>query len=161
LSIQLTNFKPIKIIEKMKRKATAIWKGTGLEGSGTLSSPSGFFDKSPYSFKTRFENEDGSKGTNPEEMIAAAHAGCFNMALSFQIAGKDLEAEELNTTATVSIEKGDAGFAITGIVLNLTGKVPGMNEEQFIELANVAKEGCPISKALSSVPITLNITFNE
>jgi osmotically inducible protein OsmC len=149
------------IPKKMKRKATAIWKGSGKDGSGTLSSPSGFFDKSPYSFKTRFENEDGTKGTNPEEMIAAAHAGCFNMALSFQIAGKDLEAEELNTTATVTIEKGDAGFAITGIVLNLTGIVPGMDEKQFIELANAAKEGCPISQALSSVPISLNITFNS
>ena len=144
----------------MKRKATAIWKGSGKDGSGTLSSPSGFFDKAPYSFKTRFENEDGTKGTNPEEMIAAAHAGCFNMALSFQIAGVDLEAEELNTTATVSLEKGDAGFSITGIVLNLTGKVPGMDEKQFTELANAAKEGCPITQALSSVPISLNITFN-
>jgi len=148
------------IPKKMKRKATAIWKGSGKDGSGTLSSPSGFFDKSPYSFKTRFENEDGTKGTNPEEMIAAAHAGCFNMALSFQIAEVDLEAEELNTTATVSLEKGDAGFSITGIVLNLTGKVPGMDEKQFTELANAAKEGCPISQALSSVPISLNITFN-
>jgi len=143
----------------MKRKATAVWKGTGKEGSGTLSAPSGFFDNSPYSFKTRFENEDGSKGTNPEEMIAAAHAGCFNMALSFQIAGKEMEAEELDTTATVSLEKDDEGFSITGIVLDLTGKVPGMNEKEFEELANAAKEGCPISKALNAVPITLNITF--
>jgi osmotically inducible protein OsmC len=143
----------------MKRKATAVWKGTGLEGSGTLSAPSGFFDNSPYTFKTRFENEDGSKGTNPEEMIAAAHAGCFNMALSFQIAGKELEAEELDTTATVTLEKEGEGFSITGIVLDLTGKVPGMDEKEFKELANVAKEGCPISKALNAVPITLNITF--
>ncbi|MBD3629403.1 OsmC family peroxiredoxin [Cyclobacterium sp.] len=144
----------------MKRKATAIWKGTGLEGSGSLSSPSGFFDNSPYSAKTRFENEDGTQGTNPEEMIAAAHAGCFNMALSFQIAGKDLKADELNTTATVTLEKGDAGFSITGILLDLKGKVSGMNEAQFKELAEVAKENCPVSKALSAVPITLKITFN-
>ncbi|NHE58280.1 OsmC family peroxiredoxin [Cyclobacterium plantarum] len=144
----------------MKRKATAIWKGTGLEGSGSLSSPSGFFDNSPYSAKTRFENEDGTQGTNPEEMIAAAHAGCFNMALSFQIAGKDLKADELNTTATVTLEKGDAGFSITGILLDLKGKVSGMNEAQFKELAEAAKENCPVSKALSAVPITLKITFN-
>ena len=145
----------------MKRKATAIWKGTGLEGTGTLSSPSGFFDKSPYSAKTRFENEDGTQGTNPEEMIAAAHAGCFNMTLSFQIAGKDLKADELNTTATVTLEKDDAGFSITGIVLDLKGKVSGMDEAQFKELAEVAKENCPISKALSAVPISLNITFSS
>lgn len=145
----------------MKRKATAIWKGTGLEGSGTLSAPSGFFDNSPYSAKTRFENEDGTKGSNPEEMIAAAHAGCFSMALSFQIAGKDLKAEELKTTATVTLEKGDAGFSITGIALDLTGKVPGMDEKQFKELAEAAKENCPVSKALSSVPISLNITFTS
>lgn len=145
----------------MKRKATAIWKGTGLEGSGTLSAPSGFFDNSPYSFKTRFENEDGTQGTNPEEMIAAAHAGCFNMALSFQIAGKDFTAEELKTTATVSLEKEGSGFSITGIVLELKGKVPGLDEAQFKELAEVAKENCPISKALSSVPISLNISFSS
>jgi osmotically inducible protein OsmC len=145
----------------MKRKATAVWKGTGLEGSGTLSAPSGFFDNSPYSFKTRFENEDGTQGTNPEEMIAAAHAGCFNMALSFQIAGKEFTAEELHTTATVSLDKDGEGFSITGIVLDLKGKVPGMDEALFTELAEVAKKNCPISKALSSVPIELKISFSS
>jgi len=145
----------------MKRKATAIWKGTGLEGKGTLSAPSGFFDESPYSFKTRFENEDGKAGTNPEEMIAAAHAGCFNMALSFQIAGEGFTADELNTVATVSLDKQGEGFAITGIFLDLKGKVSGMEEEQFTKLANVAKENCPISKALKAVPLTLNITFSS
>lgn len=145
----------------MKRKATAIWKGTGLEGKGTLSAPSGFFDESPYSFKTRFENEDGKAGTNPEELIAAAHAGCFNMALSFQIAGEGFTADELNTVATVSLDKQGEGFAITGIVLDLKGKVSGMEEEQFTKLANVAKENCPISKALKAVPLTLNITFSS
>ena len=145
----------------MKRKATAVWKGTGLEGSGTLTAPSGFFDNSPYSFKTRFENEDGTQGTNPEEMIAAAHAGCFNMALSFQIAGKDFTAEELDTTATVSLDKVGEGFSITGIVLDLKGKVPGMDEALFTELAEVAKENCPISKALGAVPIELKISFSS
>ncbi|WP_158858263.1 OsmC family protein [Lunatibacter salilacus] len=146
----------------MKRKATAIWKGTGLEGKGTLSAPSGFFNETPYSAKTRFENEDGKAGTNPEELIAAAHAGCFNMALSFQIAGEGKTADELNTVATVSIEKQEAGgFAITGIVLDLKGKVSGMDEEQFTKLANVAKENCPVSKALKAVPISLNISFSS
>ncbi len=145
----------------MKRKATAIWKGSGPEGSGNLSAPSGFFDNTPYSAKTRFENEDGKAGTNPEELIAAAHAGCFNMALSFQISGKDKTAEELDTTATVTIEKQDNGFSITGIHLDLKGKVPGMDEETFKELANAAKEGCPVSKALKAVPITLDISFSS
>ncbi|HSI74435.1 MAG TPA: OsmC family protein [Lunatimonas sp.] len=145
----------------MKRKATAIWKGTGLEGKGTLSAPSGFFNETPYSAKTRFENEDGKAGTNPEELIAAAHAGCFNMALSFQIAGAGKTADELHTVATVSIEKQEAGFAITGIVLDLKGKVPGMDEEQFTKLANVAKENCPVSKALHAVPISLKISFSS
>ncbi len=126
-----------------------------------MTAPSGFFDNSPYSFKTRFENEDGTQGTNPEEMIAAAHAGCFNMALSFQIAGKDFAAEELDTTATVSLEKVGEGFSITGIVLDLKGKVPGMDEALFTELAEVAKENCPISKALSAVPIELKISFSS
>ena len=146
----------------MKRKATAIWKGTGLEGKGTLSGPSGFFNETPYSAKTRFENEDGKAGTNPEELIAAAHAGCFNMALSFQIAGEGKTADELNTVATVSIDKQEeGGFAITGIVLDLKGKVPGMDEAQFTKLANVAKENCPVSKALKAVPIILNISFSS
>lgn len=146
----------------MKRKATAIWKGTGLEGKGTLSAPSGFFNETPYSTKTRFENEDGKAGTNPEELIAAAHAGCFNMALSFQIAGEGKAADELHTVATVSIDKQEeGGFAITGIVLDLKGKVPDMDEEQFTKLANVAKENCPVSKALSAVPISLNISFSS
>nr|MBI1228503.1 OsmC family peroxiredoxin [Cytophagales bacterium] len=146
----------------MKRKATAIWKGTGLEGKGTLSAPSGFFDETPYSTKTRFENEDGKAGTNPEELIAAAHAGCFNMALSFQIAGEGKVADELHTVATVSIDKQEeGGFAITGIVLDLKGKVSGMDEATFTKLANVAKENCPVSKALNAVPITLSISFSS
>jgi len=145
----------------MKRRATAVWKGTGKEGKGNLSSPSNFFDNTPYSFKTRFENEDGKAGTNPEELIAAAHAGCFNMALSFQIAGEGFTADELTTVATVVLESKDGGFAITGITLDLTGKVPGMDQGQFEKLAQNAKENCPISKALSAVPISLNISFSS
>ncbi|MFC4871552.1 OsmC family protein [Negadavirga shengliensis] len=145
----------------MKRKATSIWKGSGKEGSGTLSSPSSFFDNTPYSARTRFENEDGKQGTNPEELIAAAHAGCFNMALSFQISGKGYTADELNTVATVNLEKGDDGYAITGIHLDLKGKVPDMDEAEFKELAHAAKEGCPVSKALKAVPVSLDISFSS
>lgn len=145
----------------MKRKATAVWKGTGKDGKGTLSSPSNFFDNTPYSAKSRFENEDGKAGTNPEELIAAAHAGCFNMALSFQLQGKGYTAEELYTVATVTLEKEGEGFSVTGITLDLRGKVPGIDQNEFEELAKGAKENCPISKALSAVPISLNIEFSS
>jgi osmotically inducible protein OsmC len=145
----------------MKRKATAVWKGTGKDGQGSLSSPSNFFDNTPYSAKSRFENEDGKAGTNPEELIAAAHAGCFNMALSFQLQGKGYTADELNTVATVTLEKEGDGFSVTGITLDLKGKVPGIDQNEFEELAKGAKENCPISKALSAVPISLNIEFSS
>lgn len=145
----------------MKRKATAVWKGTGKEGQGTLSSANKFFDNTPYSAKSRFENEDGQLGTNPEELIAAAHAGCFTMALSFQIDGRGYKADELNTVGTVTIEKKEEGYAITGINLDLTGKVSGMEQKEFEELAQIAKDGCPVSKALGSVPITLNVNFSK
>lgn len=144
----------------MKRRVTAVWNGTGLEGKGTLSSANKFFDQTPYSFKTRFENEDGKAGTNPEELIAAAHAGCFNMQLSFMIVAAGFTADELTTEATVSLDPVEGGFAISGITLDLKGKVTGMDEAKFTELANAAKAGCPVSKALSATPITLNITFS-
>ncbi|HLU89963.1 MAG TPA: OsmC family protein [Cyclobacteriaceae bacterium] len=145
----------------MKRKATAVWKGSGKDGTGSLSSSNKFFDNTPYSAKSRFENEDGKLGTNPEELIAAAHAGCFSMALSFQIDGKGYTAEELSTEATVVLEKQDAGFAITGINLVTNGRVPGMKKEEFEELAQVAKDNCPVSKALSAVPISLSVEFSS
>ncbi len=144
----------------MKRKATAVWKGTGKDGTGSLSSPSNFFSNTPYSAKSRFENEDGKAGTNPEELIAAAHAGCFNMALSFELSGKGYTPEELSTVATVTIEKQEEGFAITNIHLELNGKVPDIEKDEFEELAQVAKDNCPVSKALSTVPISLNVTFS-
>ena len=145
----------------MKRRATAVWRGTGLEGSGTLTGKSGVLNETPYSTKVRFQNEDGTEGTNPEELVAAAHAGCFNMALSFQLVAAGFTADELNTEAVVTIEKQDeGGFAITGISLDLKGKVPGISKEQFEELANGAKVNCPISKALSAVPIELAIELN-
>lgn len=144
----------------MKRKATAHWHGTGKEGSGTLNAPSGFFSDTPYNFKARFENEDGKLGTNPEELVAAAHAGCFTMALSFGVARAGFVADELNTEATVVVDAVEGGgFGITGITLHLTGKVSGMDEAKFMELAEAAKQTCPISRALSAVPITLEATF--
>ncbi len=145
----------------MKRFATAVWNGTGTEGSGTLTGPSGVLDQTPYSAAMRFQNEDGKEGTNPEELIAAAHAGCFNMALSFALANEGYTADNLTTKATVTIEKGDDGFAITSIVLNLSGGAAGISEEEFVSLAKTAKEGCPVSKALNAVPIDLNITFTS
>lgn len=143
----------------MKRIATAKWVGTGLEGKGELNSTSGVFNHTPYNFKARFVDEEGKSGTNPEELIAAAHAGCFAMALSFQIANAGFTADELLCDAVVSIDKLETGFAITNITLKLKGKVNGMPKEKFMELAQAAKEGCPISKALSAVPIVLEASF--
>jgi lipoyl-dependent peroxiredoxin len=143
----------------MKRKATAVWHGTGLEGKGTLNSPSHMFMDTPYSAKARFQNETGIYGTNPEELIAAAHAGCFSMALSFAITKAGFTPDSITTDATVSLDPVEGGFAITSITLDLVGKVTGMKKAQFTELANGAKTGCPVSKALAAVPITLNIKF--
>lgn len=143
----------------MKKTASAVWNGTGTEGKGVLNTANKFFDNTPYSFKSRFQNEDGKLGTNPEELVAAAHAGCFAMALSFAIAEAGFTADELTTDATVTLDAVEGGFAITGITLKLKGKVSGMDETQFLELANGAKAGCPISKALSAVPITLEASF--
>ena len=145
----------------MKRKATAIWQGTGKDGKGFLNGPSGVLDNTPYNFKARFENEDGKAGTNPEELIAAAHAGCFAMALSFAIQDAGFEANKLDVDATITVEQQDGGFAFTHIQLDLTGKVDGMDEAKFKELAEGAKKGCPVSKALSSVDISLNTTFES
>lgn len=138
-----------------KRRSTAIWNGSGKEGSGKLSSTSGVLQDTPYSFAARFVSEDGKAGTNPEELIAAAHAGCYAMALSFQLSGAGFEPAELDAKATVTIEHQEGGFSITGIALDLKGKVPGISEAQFLELAEKAKAGCPVSKALSAVPISL------
>ncbi|MCB0840814.1 MAG: OsmC family protein [Bacteroidetes bacterium] len=141
----------------MKRKASALWQGTGLEGKGSLTSTSKVLDNTPYSFQTRFVNEDGKQGTNPEELIAAAHAGCFSMALSFALSNAGFTPESLDTQAIVEIEKGDNGFSITHITLRLNGKVSGISPEQFTYLAEGAKANCPVSKALSAVPISLDI----
>ncbi len=141
----------------MKRKATAIWQGNGMEGKGSLNSVSGVFKGTPYSFVTRFKNEEGVEGTNPEELIAAAHGGCFAMALSFALTNAGFVPEELKVEAAVNIEFMTDHFEITGIHLDLAGKVPGIAADKFEELASAAKAGCPVSRALSAVPITLAV----
>jgi len=134
----------------LKRRATAVWKGTGLEGAGTLETQSGALSGLPYSTHARFGSEDGMAGTNPEELLAAAHAGCFSMALSFQIVGAGYEPEELRTEAILTMEREDVHWTITAVRLVLRGKVPGIPAERFAELAEVAKVGCPISKVLNA-----------
>ncbi len=132
----------------MNRKARAVWQGTGKEGTGHLTSDSGVLSSTPYSFKTRFENE---KGTNPEELIAAAHAGCFSMAFSGELGRAGHEAESVETNATVHVDKVGDGFAITRIELDTRARVPGIDDEEFQRLAEAAKEGCPVSQALGAV----------
>ena len=134
----------------MKRIAKAVWKGSGKEGSGALTTPqSGVFEDHPYSFTTRFENEDGTKGTNPEELIAAAHAGCFTMAMSFQLQGAGYTADTLTTEAVLTASKDDIGWKVDKIVLKLDAVVPGIGQEEFEKLAGNAKSGCPISRLLN------------
>jgi osmotically inducible protein OsmC len=139
----------------LKRSSTAVWNGGVPKGNGKISMQSGAFKDQPYSVNSRFVAEDGKAGTNPEELIAAAHAGCFSMALSAQLTNGGHEPTELRTEATVSIEKQDAGWTITGIHLDVSGKVPGISAEQFQTFAETAKKGCPVSKALAATPITM------
>jgi len=131
----------------MIRKATAVWRGTGRDGSGALSSDSGVLSNTPYSFRTRFENE---KGTNPEELIAAAHAGCFTMALAFQLQGAGVTPEELHTEAAVTIDKEGAAFRISRSALTLRAEIPGISEERFQQMAREAEKNCPVSKVLNA-----------
>jgi osmotically inducible protein OsmC len=140
----------------LKRSSTAVWHGNGPKGSGTITTLSGAMKDQPYSVNTRFQSEDGKAGTNPEELIGAAHAGCFTMALAFQITNAGQEPTELRTVATVSMEKQEPGWTITGIHLDVHGKVPGVTAEQFQTLAETAKKGCPVSRALSATPITMS-----
>jgi osmotically inducible protein OsmC len=140
----------------LKRSSTAVWHGTGSKGSGTLSTLSGAFKDQPYSANARFQSEDGKAGTNPEELIAAAHAGCFTMALSFQLTHAGHEPTELKTEAVVSMEKQDIGWTLTNINLDVEGKVPGVTAEKFGELAEAAKKGCPISRAHAANNITMS-----
>ncbi len=141
----------------IKRTASAAWAGSGKEGKGSLTTQSGRLKDTPYSFSTRFEN---GPGTNPEELIAAAHAGCFTMALAFQLAAAGHTAESLATEAAVSIEPEGGGFTIKTVHLSLHGKVPGMTAEQFATAAAAAKAGCPVSKVLNA-EITLDVKFDS
>ena len=136
----------------MIRKAKAVWRGTGREGDGDLSTDSGVLSETPYSFKTRFENQ---KGTNPEELLAAAHAGCFTMALAFQLQGAGYTPTELNTEAAVSLDPDGEGFKITKSALTLRAEVPGLDEETFKKLAEAAEKNCPLSKVINA-EITLD-----
>src|ERR1022692_3310295 len=136
----------------MKRTANAEWHGDLKSGTGTISTASGVLSNTNYSFHTRFE--DG-KGTNPEELLAAAHAGCFTMAVSAQLAGAGLKAESLETTCTISLEQKDGGFSITESHLELKAKIPGATPEAFEKATQAAKAGCPVSK-LYNTNITLD-----
>ena len=140
----------------LTRKGTAEWFGTGLEGSGELSSPSRVLNKTPYSLSNRFENENGVAGTNPEELIAAAHAGCFCMALSFQIVGAGYTPTRLATEAVIHMKQEGYDWSFEGIDLNLEAEIESITEEKLVEVATIAKENCPVSMALSAVPIKLN-----
>jgi osmotically inducible protein OsmC len=131
----------------MKRKASAVWKGDLKNGKGAISTDSGVLSNTQYSFSTRFE--DGI-GTNPEELIAAAHAGCFSMALSAQLASSGMVAESINTIATLTMEKLEGGWAVTEIHLDVTAKIPGADRAAFETAAKNAKEGCPISRLLNA-----------
>ena len=131
----------------MQRKASAVWKGGLKDGKGTVSSASGVLKNTPYSFSTRFEE---TPGTNPEELIAAAHAGCFSMALSAQLGNAGMTPESIETSATLTMEKLEAGFTITAIHLDVVAKIPGGDAAKFEEAANNAKAGCPVSRVLNA-----------
>ncbi|MHB2078865.1 OsmC family protein [Pseudomonas sp. UBA6753] len=131
----------------MKKTASAIWQGGLKEGKGLLSTESGALKQNPYGFNTRFE---GSPGTNPEELIGAAHAGCFSMALSMMLGEAGFTPDRIDTAAEVTLDKQADGFAITAVHLVLRAKVPGASEAQFLEIADKAKAGCPVSKVLNA-----------
>jgi osmotically inducible protein OsmC len=139
----------------MIRKAHAVWRGTGKEGDGDLTTDSGILKESPYSFRTRFENQPG---TNPEELIAAAHAGCFTMALAFQLQGAGYTPTELTTEAAVSLDPDGPGFKITKSALTLKADVPGLDQETFDKLSKEAEKNCPVSR-LMNAEITLDATL--
>ena len=131
----------------MQRKASAVWKGGLKDGKGAVSADSGVLSSTPYSFVTRFEN---TPGTNPEELIAAAHAACFSMALSAQLGAANLTPSSINTTASLSLEKLESGWAITTIHLDVVGRVPNADDAAFQKAAENAKAGCPVSKVLNA-----------
>ena len=136
-----------------KRSGESVWKGGGKDGKGSLNTQSGALSGLPYSAGMRFGEE---KGTNPEELLAAAHAGCFNMALAFALSGSGKTPEELRTKAVVTIAQETGGFTIKTVALTLQGRVPGMTEDEFKKAAQGAKEGCPVSKLFKGAEITLD-----
>lgn len=131
----------------MDRKGSAVWQGTLKEGKGTVSTESGTLKEASYSFTSRFEQ---GAGTNPEELLAAAHAGCFSMALSGQLTGEKVTAERIATTATVTVEKVEGGFGITHVHLAVEAKIAGVDQATFERLAGEAKTGCPVSKLFNT-----------
>jgi lipoyl-dependent peroxiredoxin len=133
--------------DRMQRKASAHWSGGLKDGKGTVSTASGVLNNSQYSFSTRFEN---GIGTNPEELLGAAHAGCFTMALSAQLGNAGMTAESIDTTATITLDKTDAGFSITSSHLEVTAKIPGADPAKFEAAAKAAETGCPISRVLNA-----------
>jgi osmotically inducible protein OsmC len=139
----------------MVRKASAVWNGSLKEGKGNISTESGVLSKAQYSFSTRFEN---GRGTNPEELIAAAHAGCFSMALSAQLSNAGITPESIETTAAVTLEKLDAGFTVTRVHLDVSARIPGADQAAFQKAAEAAKAGCPISRLLKA-EITMTATL--
>ena len=140
---------------KIERHGSALWHGGIKDGKGAISTQSGALKAYPYGFASRFE---GLPGTNPEELIAAAHAGCFTMAFSLILGESKLTAERMETTATVTLEKLDGGYAITAVHLRLNAKIPGADQATFEKLAGMAKAGCPVSKLLKA-EITLEATL--
>lgn len=141
----------------MIRKANAVWTGGGRDGSGKLTSPSGVLSDTAYGFKTRFENEPG---TNPEELIAAAHAGCFSMALAFGLQAAGFTADEIRTEAAISLDPDGAGFKISRSALTLRARIPGIDEAKFKEIAGEAEKNCPVSKLLNA-EITLDAALES
>ncbi len=140
---------------KIKRTGSASWSGGLKDGRGSISTESGALKEHPYGFASRFE---GQRGTNPEELIGAAHAGCFTMALSNILGEANLTAEKMDTTAAVTLEQVEGGFAITAVHLTLKAKIPGADQKTFEELTAKAKAGCPVSK-LFKAEITLDATL--
>ncbi|ALE90532.1 MULTISPECIES: OsmC family protein [Pseudomonas] len=139
----------------IKKTASAHWEGDVKTGIGSISTETGVLNKAPYGFKARFE---GGKGTNPEELIGAAHAGCFSMALSMILGEAGLKPDSIDTQAEVSLDKVEGGYGITAVHLTLKAKVPGASQAQFEEATKKAKEGCPVSKVLNA-KITLDATL--
>jgi osmotically inducible protein OsmC len=139
----------------MVRKGSAVWRGAGRDGAGELTTDSGVLSDTPYSFRTRFEDQPG---TNPEELIAAAHAGCFSMALAFGLQAAGFTPEELRTEAAVTLEPEGQGFKISRSALTLQARIPGIDQARFDELAREAEKNCPVSKVLNA-EITLDATL--